>query len=98
MATVITFLRWTEQGVRNYTETVSRYEQARQLAEKYGVTFKDIYWTPGGPYDIVCVMESDNVDKAASFQLATEAAGNLRAKTVHAYGPDEMREIVSAGT
>ena len=33
MATIIGFSKWTDQGVRNYRETVDRLEQAKELAK-----------------------------------------------------------------
>ncbi|WP_433469410.1 GYD domain-containing protein [Spirillospora sp. CA-128828] len=96
MTTGVAFLKWTEQGVKNYRDTLDRYEQATKTAGEHGVQFKDIYWTPGGPYDIVCVMEAGEEKELASFILSMESMGNLRGTWCDAYGPDQMREIIQA--
>lgn len=97
MATLISFMRWTEQGVQGYKESVDRYENARQLAERYGAELHDIYWTPGGPYDLVAVVRHDDVRKATAFLMAVQSMGNLRIEAVHGYGPDEMRDVIALG-
>ncbi|WP_028662928.1 GYD domain-containing protein [Saccharomonospora halophila] len=97
MATLISLMKWTEQGVRGYRESVDRYENARQLAERYDTELGEFYWTPGGPYDLVAVVRCDDVRKATAFLLAVESMGNLRIEAVHGYGPDEMREVISLG-
>jgi uncharacterized protein with GYD domain len=48
---------WTEEGVRNFKDTVDRYEGARGQLEGLGVRFKEIYWTLG-VHDIVSVIEA----------------------------------------
>ncbi len=96
MATSIVFMKWTDQGVRAYRETVDRFEQARKLANQFGVEIKEIYWTPGGPYDIISVAEGEDKNSAA-FGLALESMGNLRITFADAYGPEEMREVLATG-
>jgi uncharacterized protein with GYD domain len=34
---------FTEQGIRNVKETINRAEQFKEIAEKSGVTVKDMY-------------------------------------------------------
>lgn len=96
MTTGVAFMKWTEQGVRNYRDTIDRYEQGNKLAGEYGVTIKEIFWTPGGPYDIVCLVEGREERELASFVLALESMGNLRITWADAYGPDQMRELIQA--
>src|SRR5215213_2713189 len=45
MPTYITLMNWTDQGVRTAKETVHRREQADALAEKYGASIEQVYWT-----------------------------------------------------
>ncbi len=96
MATSIAFMKLTDQGVRAYRETVDRFEQARELAGQFGVEIKEIYWTPGGPYDIISVAEGEGKNTSA-FGIALEALGNLRITFADAYGPKEMREVIATG-
>ncbi len=97
MATGIAFMKWTDQGVRSYRETVDRFGQAEKLAAQFHVQIKEIFWTPGGPYDIVSVYEAPEGKSAKAFGLALESLGNLRLTSADAYGPEEMREVLAAG-
>ena len=93
MPTYISLLNWTEQGVRNYRDTVDRYEQARQAMEKVGVQLKDAYWTIG-PYDLVVVSEAADDESHAAGLLTLAAAGNVRSTTLRAFSADEMRSVI----
>lgn len=97
MSSSICLMNWTDQGVRDYKETVDRFEQAKKLAVQFGTEFKEIYWTPGGPYDLVCITEYPDQKSAAAFGLLLESIGNLRITWADAYGPDEMRSVLAAG-
>ena len=57
MATFISLLSFTDQGIRNVKDSPARSEEFRTMVEeKLGVTLKNIYWTVGR-YDIVVIME-----------------------------------------
>ncbi|WP_046470676.1 GYD domain-containing protein [Allosalinactinospora lopnorensis] len=95
MTTYIGLLKWTDQGVRSFRETLERYEDAQKLAGQFGLEMTAVYWTPGGPYDIVSVIKGGDPDKFAAFSLLIESMGNLRIEATQAYGPEEMRQVVS---
>lgn len=90
-------MKWTDQGVHDYRETVDRFEQAQKLTGQFGVEIKEIYWTPGGPYDLVSVAQAAETKNLTAFILMLESLGNLRATWAQAYGPDEMRQVVATG-
>src|SRR5437870_2688099 len=52
MPRYVTLINWTDQGVKNFKDSVDRYEAAQEALSKTGVSFTDIYWTVG-PYDLV---------------------------------------------
>jgi uncharacterized protein with GYD domain len=92
MATFISLLRFTEQGIRNVKDSPARYEAFRGMAEKVGVTVKDIYYTVGH-YDIVAVMEgSDEAVTTALLQVCS--LGNVRTETLRGFSLDDMKKIV----
>ena len=68
MATFISLLKFTDQGVRNIKDSPDRYEAFRAMAEKLGVRVKDLYYTVGH-YDIVAVMEGSD-EAVVSLQRA----------------------------
>jgi uncharacterized protein with GYD domain len=93
MPRYVVLIDWTEQGVRNFKESVDRYEAARSQLEGLGVQFVDIYWTLG-THDIVTVADAPDDETLAAGLLATAAAGNIRTTTLRAFSADEMRAIV----
>jgi uncharacterized protein with GYD domain len=97
MTTGVAFFKWTDQGRRGYRETVDRLGENMKLADKFGVEIKDVYWTPGGPYDLVGVAVGPNAKALSAFCLAMQSTGYLRAEWVEGYAPAEMGELVSQG-
>src|SRR5215471_12184511 len=57
MATYVVLARFTDQGAKNAKDSPKRAEAFRQMAETFGVTVKDIFWTQGR-YDIAIVTEA----------------------------------------
>lgn len=94
MPRYVVLIDWTEQGVRNFKESVDRYEAARDQLEGLGVQFADIYWTLG-VHDIVAVADAPDDETLAAGMLATAAAGNIRTTTLRAFSGDEMRAIAN---
>ena len=93
MPTYITLINWTDQGVKNFKDTVDRSVKAEEAMGELGVTFKDVYWTVG-PYDIVTVVEAPDEEKATAALLVAAAEGNVRTTTLRAFNRDEMSRIV----
>jgi uncharacterized protein with GYD domain len=93
MATYISLLNWTEQGIRNCRDTTSRAEAAAQQAEAMGGKMQHIYWTVG-PYDLVTVTEFPDDQTATAYLMALGAQGNIRSTTLRAYGSEEMTQIL----
>jgi uncharacterized protein with GYD domain len=97
MTTGVAFFKWTDKGAHEYRQTVDRLGENMKLAEKFGVEIKEVYWTPGGPYDLVGVAVGPDVKTLSAFCLAMQSAGYLHAEWAEAYAPEEMRELVAAG-
>ena len=94
MATYICLLNFTDQGIRAVKDTTNRAGIVREMAQKAGVTMKDIYWTMGS-YDVVVTFEAPNEETFASFGLAVGAMGNVRTQTLRAFSLDEMKGVLS---
>ena len=62
-----------------------------------GVSIKDIYWTLGG-HDLVFVADAPDDETLAAALLSLGGQGNLRTTTLRAFGPDEMRAVISKVT
>ncbi|HLB61920.1 MAG TPA: GYD domain-containing protein [Actinomycetota bacterium] len=94
MATYVSLVGWTDQGIKNFRETVSRAEAAKGAAAKLGGSIKDIYWTVG-QYDIVVVADFPDDETATAFLLQLGSLGNVRTSTMRAYSAEEMARIVA---
>jgi uncharacterized protein with GYD domain len=93
MATYVSLISWTDQGIKSFKDTIDRSEAANQLAETFGGSLKDIYWTLG-PYDIVVVSEAPDDETATAFALALSSQGNVRTTTMRAFDAGQMRGIL----
>ncbi len=93
MATFIALGNFTDQGIRNVKDTTKRAESVRELAKKFGITMKDIYWTLGR-FDVVTIIDAPSDEAATSFALAIGAAGNVRTQSLRAFSRDEMNAIL----
>lgn len=89
----VTFITWTDQGVRNAKDTVQRYDTAVTTGARMGVTFKSFYWTMGA-YDAVGIVEAADDATVSRFIIAVGAQGNIRTATARAYTRDEMAQIL----
>ena len=93
MPTYIGLFKWTEQGVRNLKDTLTRYDQNRVAIEKLGGRVIGTWWTQGA-YDIVVVTELPDDETASAVALAVGMAGNVRTETMRAYTAEEMQRIL----
>jgi uncharacterized protein with GYD domain len=93
MASYITLMNFTDQGIRNVKETTKRAEAFKEAAKKAGVTVKDIYWTLG-QYDIVATLEGPDDTSVTALGLSLGAMGNVHTQTLRAFGPAEMKQIL----
>jgi uncharacterized protein with GYD domain len=94
MATYISLLNWTDEGIRTYKDTLDRASAAGDLAQKMGGTLKDVYWTTG-PYDVVSVAEFPDDETGTAFLLALGSQGNIRSTTLRAFNQDEMAGVLA---
>jgi uncharacterized protein with GYD domain len=93
MPTYVALIDWTDQGVRNFKESVDRYEAAQGQLDGLGVRFTDIHWTLGA-HDIVGVVDAPDDESLAAGLLAVAGQGNIRTTTLRAFTADEMRTII----
>ena len=92
MATFISLMNFTDQGLRNVKESPDRAEAARARNEKLGVTWRG-FWYTLGLYDMVVVGEGTE-EACLSADLKGLMAGNVRTHTLRAYTIDEMRRFL----
>jgi uncharacterized protein with GYD domain len=94
MATYITLLRFTQQGIQNIKEGPARLDAAKALFSRAGAQLKAFYqvW---GRYDAVAISEAPDDETVAKLALAIGALGNVRTETLRAFTEAEYRKIVA---
>ena len=93
MATFITTLHFTEQGVKAARDTCDRAASFKAAARKMGVKVTGLYWTLGA-FDGVLVCEAPDEATATALLLHLGAQGNVRTQTARAFDAAEMRKVL----
>jgi uncharacterized protein with GYD domain len=92
MATFISLLNFTDQGIRSIKDSPDRYGAFRALAEKLGVTVKSFYYTVGH-HDMVITLEG-NEEAVTTALLKAGSIGNVRSETLRAFTVDETKRMI----
>jgi uncharacterized protein with GYD domain len=92
MATFITLVNFTDQGIRNIKESPERFAAFKAAGEKFGVTVISALYTVGH-YDMVLVVEGSE-EAATALLLKVGSLGNVRTQTLRGFSVDEMRKII----
>jgi uncharacterized protein with GYD domain len=93
MPIYVSLVNWTEQGVKNFRDTVRRADDYRGLVEQSGGQVHQLLWTLG-EYDLVVVTDFPDDETATTVLLQTVAGGNIRTKTMKAFDADQMSAII----
>jgi uncharacterized protein with GYD domain len=93
MTTYVSLINWTEQGIRNFRDTTQRAEEFSKLVQGSGGRIRELLWTVG-EYDIVCIADFPDDEAGVAALLRVSSAGNIRSKTLRAFGSDEMTRII----
>jgi uncharacterized protein with GYD domain len=93
MATYVSLLQFTEQGVRAIKDTTKRAEAAQAMAAKLGVKTIEHLWTLGA-YDLVLVCEAPDDETMTAYAMSLGALGNVRTSTMRAYRANELAPIL----
>src|SRR4029077_3514515 len=92
MATYISLLNFTDQGIRNIKDSPDRYGTFRAMAEKLGVTVKGFYYTVGR-HDMVVIVEGSD-EAVTTALLKAGSLGNVRSETLRGFSVDEAKRII----
>ena len=93
MPTYVSLVNWTEQGVKNFRDTLRRAEDYRGLVDKSGGQVRQLLWTLG-EYDLVVVADFPDDETATAVVLQTAAGGNVRTKTMKAFDAEQMNAVI----
>jgi uncharacterized protein with GYD domain len=93
MAMFVTLVKWTDQGIKGYKDSVARADAFTALVEKSGGRVLGNYWMLG-EYDLVTITEAPDAETATAVLLQVGALGNVRTTTMHAFDRAAFQEIV----
>jgi uncharacterized protein with GYD domain len=93
MPTYVSLTNWTEQGIKNYKDTLDRAQTAQDAIAAAGGSLRDIYYTIG-PHDIVVIADFPDDESATAFLLKLGGQGNVRTTSMRAFSRDEMGRIL----
>lgn len=94
MATYVSLIRFTDQGIRNVKETTKRAKDFVAAAEKAGVKVRELFWTQGS-CDLISITESADEAAATALLLGIGAQGYIRSETLRAFTSAEMDKILA---
>ncbi len=94
MPTFISFINYTDQGIRDLKDAPNRVEAARAVLKNLGGEIKDMYLTTG-QYDLLVIVEAPDADAMAKFALTMGQLGNVRTTTVRGFAEDEFYSILA---
>jgi uncharacterized protein with GYD domain len=93
MATYIVLGQFTDQGMKNVTDTTKRAEALKEMARKAGGAIKEVYWTIG-QYDVATIVEAPDDATLTALMLSIGKLGNVRTQTLRAFSAAEMQGIL----
>ena len=93
MVTYVVLANFTDQGVRSAKDSPKRADAFRKMAETFGVTVKELFWTQGR-YDIVTIVDAPDEYSAMALNLNLGALGNVRTESLRAFSAADMTTIV----
>lgn len=94
MATFVSTIKFTEQGIKAIGETTKRAGALKSAAKKMGIKVKDIYWTLGD-YDGLLVFDAPDDETATALLLHLGSLGNLQTTTARAFTAAEMDKVLA---
>jgi uncharacterized protein with GYD domain len=93
MATFITTIKFTQQGVKQVQDTCKRAAAFKTAAKKLGLKVSGIYWTLG-PFDGVIVFDAPDDETATAAMLHLSSQGNVQTTTARAFDAGEMEQLI----
>jgi len=94
MITYVVLVNFTDQGIRNAKDTLKRADAFKEMAKKFGVTVREMFWTQG-LHDIVVITEAPDEASGTALNMSLCALGNVRTQTLRAFSANEMKQIIA---
>jgi uncharacterized protein with GYD domain len=95
MATFISLIRYTQQGIETMKDSPGRLDMAKQVFKSMGASIKEFYLVTG-EYDAVVIGEAPDDETMAKLALTIGATGAIRTESFRAFTEEEYRKIIAA--
>jgi uncharacterized protein with GYD domain len=93
MATYVTLLKFTEQGVKNIKDTCKRAADFKASARKLGIEVKEQYWCMGA-FDGVIVFDAPDDETATTGLLSLGTLDYVSTQTLRSFTANEMGKML----
>ena len=93
MATFISTIKFTDQGIKNIKDTCKRANAFKAAAKKMGVKVRDIYWSLG-PFDGVLIFDAPDDETATALMIQLGSFGNVQTQTGRSFKAAEMQSVL----
>jgi len=97
MATFISLVNFTQQGLAKIKQSPDRLEITRQMFASMGAELKAFYLVMGR-YDAVIISEAPDEETVLKLLLAVGSAGAIRTETLRAWPEKEYQAIIASLT
>jgi uncharacterized protein with GYD domain len=94
MATYVSLLQFTDQGIRSVKDTTKRAVAAAAEAEKIGAKITQALWTMGA-YDLVLLIDAPDDETISALSLKLASLGNVKSQTMRAFRSEEMESVLA---
>jgi uncharacterized protein with GYD domain len=94
MATFVSSIKFTPQGIKAVGETTKRAAAFKATAKKMGVKVSEIFWTLG-PYDGLVIFDAPDDETATALMLQIGSLGNVQTTTARAFSAAEMDKVLA---
>jgi uncharacterized protein with GYD domain len=93
MATYVSLIHWTEQGIKEFRDTTHRAEAFTKQVESAGGRVRELVWTVG-EYDMICIADFPDDETGVAALLQVGSLGNIRSETLRAFSSEQMNDII----
>jgi uncharacterized protein with GYD domain len=94
MATFVSLIKLTEQGVKQFKDTCKRATDFKANAKKLGVEVKSVYWCLGA-FDGVVILEAPDDETATASLLQLGSMNYVTTQTLRSFTAEEMTKILA---
>jgi uncharacterized protein with GYD domain len=94
MASYVSLIQFTDQGIRNIKDTIKRGDAAMADAAKMGMKIIEEFWTMGA-YDVIVLFDAPDDETMTAFALKVGSLGNVKTETLRAFRREEMEGILA---